>query len=109
MEAHPNDVLLAKPAKIAETEKQLDRTNSRPDMPGRPISSASQTPYPLAQAVLHRSSLPTQDNSASRLKLTEHSPRFRLHLRSWYRVVLIRGGRRFHNVAGTRVFQEADC
>ena len=42
MEAHPNDVLLAKPAKIAETEKQLDWTNSHPAMPGRPISSASQ-------------------------------------------------------------------
>lgn len=83
MEAHPNDVLLAKPAKIAETEKQLDRTNSRPDMPGRPISSASQTPYPLAQAVLHRSSLPTQDSSATTLKLTERSPRFGLHLRPW--------------------------
>ena len=37
MDAHPNDVLLAKPAKIAATEKQLGRTNNHPDRPGLPI------------------------------------------------------------------------
>lgn len=51
MEAHPKDILLAKPATIAATAKQLDRTNKHPDMPGRPISSASQTPYLLALGI----------------------------------------------------------
>ena len=83
MEAHPKDILLAKPATIAATAKQLDRTNKHPDIPGRPISSASQTPYLLAQTVLHRGWLATQDNSAPMLELTEHSPRFGPHLRSW--------------------------